>query len=135
LKKEGVCVVAFLTLEKDYPESVAQFEGNIAILKALKKKYHTRKSKISFVFVNAIDRGRKLVRDFGISDMFPSMIAFDGSRSQYSLLRTAFDDSSVSSFLDVFLSGRGRIAYTQEVLLDKKVLEKKPDAKVVDDEL
>jgi hypothetical protein len=49
----------------------------------------------SFVFVNAIDRGRKLVRDFGISDMFPSMIAFDGSRSQYSLLRTAFDDSSV----------------------------------------
>ncbi|KAJ3336555.1 hypothetical protein HDU91_001747, partial [Kappamyces sp. JEL0680] len=118
LKMEGVCVIAFLTEEKEFPESVAAFKDNINILQAVKKKYHSRKTKLTIVYANAIDHGRKLINDFGVSDMFPSMIVFDPAKSQYGLLRNAFEESKITSFLDEFLSGKGRLVYSKDAVLD-----------------
>lgn len=115
----GACVIAFLTKEDGFPESIASFDEQINILREIKKKFHARNAKITFVWTNAIKHGKQLINDFGVSDMFPSVIAIDKKKSQYSLLRTAFEVDSVSKFLDVFLAGGGRIPYSKPVVLDK----------------
>lgn len=74
---------------------------------------------MAFVWVNAIEHGRKLISDFGVSDMFPSLLAIAPLKSQYRVLRNAFDEKTLSSFLDSFNSGLKRTPYTNRVLLDK----------------
>lgn len=128
LKKEGICAIAFLTLEKEFPESIAAFEENIKIMQAIKKKYYDRNVKVNLVWTNAIDHGRKLINDFGVSDLFPSMIVFDPAKSHYRLLRMAFEQKAIQSMLDSFLAGSSRITYTTNVLLDKPPKKKETPA-------
>jgi hypothetical protein len=115
-----VCVITFLTKEDDFEESVAAFEENKKLLQIMKKKYHAKNTKINFVWVNAIRNGKQLIRDLGVSDMFPSVVAIDKKKSQYSVLRMAFEADSLSNFLDVFLNGRSRNSFTKTLSLNKK---------------
>lgn len=66
IDKPGVCVVGFLTLESDFPESVEAHKANLAILSALKKKYYDLKSPFHFAWINFINHGRKLAKDFDV---------------------------------------------------------------------
>ena len=130
----GTCVITFLTKEDEYPESVSAFEDSRLVLQKLKKKYHARNAKVTFVWVNAINNGKQLIRDFGISDVYPSVIAIDKKNSQYGLLRSSFEEESLTSFLDVFLGGGGRTKITKDNIIlgssKKKPVKKQEEKKV-----
>ena len=59
---------------------------------------------------------------FNISDMFPSLIAMNGNKKAYQNLKTAFDQSSISSFLKDMLAGKSKnFKYENEPVLDKEI--------------
>jgi hypothetical protein len=110
-----LCSIAFLTHEAEYPESTKAKDEAIDTLVSVKKQYHEKNKEASFVWVNALEHGQKLVRDFGISDQYPSLITFIPGSKQYKLLRTAFEESSILSFLD---SPMGKVSYSVTPTLD-----------------
>jgi hypothetical protein len=116
LDKTGICVLSYFVYEPDYQESKTALDDNLSILKELKKKFNSRL--VNFAWVNAINKGKKLARDFGISDSYPSMIAIQKEKKNYRLLRTAFDKGSINDFIEGYLSGLGRIPYTFDPVLD-----------------
>jgi protein disulfide-isomerase A6 len=66
LKKVGVCLISFLTLEPEYQESKDAHAEMIADLLAVKKTFFDLGSPFNFVWVNAISHGRQLIKDFGV---------------------------------------------------------------------
>lgn len=66
LSKSGVCVVAFVNLEPEYPESVSDHKFNLEALSLVKKKFYDLDSPFHFVWVNHIEHGRRLSRDFDV---------------------------------------------------------------------
>ena len=128
LNKE-FCVIAFLTREEEFPESVEIFNQHVSLLQVVKKKLYGRKKAVDFAWTNAISHGSQLIKDFGVSDMFPSLMVIDPTKKQYSLLRTAFDEKSITTWLDIFLSGGGRTPYTKTPYLDKPAKDVNKDKK------
>jgi hypothetical protein len=64
--------------------------------------------------------------------MLPALLAVNGNKKVYRLLRTAFDESSISSFLGDMMAGLGRNSvYDFTPQLDKEA--KKPAKKADDD--
>ncbi len=60
-----------------------------------------------------------LTLDWQISDMLPALLAVNGNKKVYRLLRTAFDESSISTFLGDMMAGLGRNSvYSFAPLLD-----------------
>lgn len=66
LKKTGVCLISFLTLEPEYQESKDAHTESIATLSAVKKTFFDLGSPFTFVWVNAISHGGQLIKDFGV---------------------------------------------------------------------
>ncbi|KAI8897064.1 hypothetical protein BC833DRAFT_527527 [Globomyces pollinis-pini] len=121
LSVNGYCVISFLIHEPEYEESKKAFEEAVVTLKEVKKAYHKKSQTYAFVYVNAINHGLQLVRDFGVSDMYPSMLLIDPKKSKYSLLRTSFEEKSIANFLS-----RGpNLPYTISPQLDKPKVNKK----------
>jgi hypothetical protein len=112
---KSVCSIAFLTHEPEYVESTKAKEEAIAVLVSVKKQYHEKAKEATFVWVNALEHGQKLIRDFGISDQYPSLITLIPGSKQYKLLRTAFEESSILLYLD---SPSGKVSYSVTPTLD-----------------
>ncbi|TPX38506.1 hypothetical protein SeMB42_g06696 [Synchytrium endobioticum] len=105
----GICVLIFMNLEPSYEESIAEYAANMKVLENIKRKMHDRKSPFSFAWINAISSGgRKLIRDFDVSDILPNLVAIAPKRNVYQLFRAGFDETSVIEFLDDLISGKGR---------------------------
>lgn len=66
LKKAGVCLISFLTLEDEYQESKDAHAESILALSAVKKTFFDLGSPFTFVWVNAISHGKQLINDFGV---------------------------------------------------------------------
>ena len=66
LGKVGVCLISFLTLEPDYQESVESHAESLTTLSQVKKVFYDRNAPFTFVWVNSITHGRKLIMDFDI---------------------------------------------------------------------
>ena len=62
----------------------------------------------------------KIERAFHLSsDILPALLAVNGNKKVYRLLRSAFDEPSITSFLSDMMAGRGRnFQYTFDPLLD-----------------
>ncbi|KAJ3317823.1 protein disulfide isomerase (PDI) protein [Boothiomyces sp. JEL0866] len=116
---EKTCIISFLTHEPEYPESTKALDEHIAVIQAVKKKYY-EKDLYNFVWVNAIETGSQLIRDFGVSDMYPSMLALNYPRKSFRVLKTAFDEASISSFLDATSAGLGMTLFTLDPKLKKE---------------
>ncbi|KAJ3258452.1 hypothetical protein HK103_003574 [Boothiomyces macroporosus] len=116
---DKTCIISFLTHEPEYPESTKALDEHIAVIQAVKTKYY-EKDLYNFVWVNAIETGSQLIRDFGVSDMYPSMLALNYPRKSYRVLKTAFDEPSISSFLDATSAGLGMTSFTLEPKLKKE---------------
>ena len=117
-----------MTLESKYPESVKAFNETISLLKKLKKTYHDKKSPFRFVHVNPIEHGSRLIRDLGISDLFPGIVAINSKRKVYRNYRGAFDEVSITSFLNDLTEGKGRnIQLKGKLNLDEVVVVEIPN--------
>ncbi|KAJ3167779.1 protein disulfide isomerase (PDI) protein [Irineochytrium annulatum] len=123
--KAGVCVIALLTLEPDFEESVAAHKADFDVVTKLKKKYYDKKSPFNFTWLNVIEHGKELIRQFDISDIYPGFIAINAKKNVYRIHRGAFDEASISSFLDDMKLGKGRnLKFTFTPTLEKAKKEK-----------
>ncbi|KAI9019024.1 hypothetical protein DFJ74DRAFT_675686 [Hyaloraphidium curvatum] len=109
LATPGITVVAFVNLEPEYEESVAAQKASVEMLAKLKEKFYKRNGPFgSFVWINAIERGRKLMNDFSVSDMLPSLMIIHDKKKVYRVHREAFELESVHGFLGEVWQGKGR---------------------------
>ncbi|KAJ3056524.1 hypothetical protein HK097_006431 [Rhizophlyctis rosea] len=139
LTNTTICAVTFLILEPNVPESVSQHTTDLAVLQSLKKKYHASHpdNPITFTWVNAVDHGSQLIRDFGVSDMYPALLLFTQGRKVYWRYMGAWEEKGVEGFLkDSLAGGTGRNRFRKyefEPQLDKgvraKVVEKAEEVK------
>ncbi|KAJ3299549.1 protein disulfide isomerase (PDI) protein [Borealophlyctis nickersoniae] len=139
LKTNSVCAVSFLALEPEYEESVKVHKQYLSILESLNAKYHEKQddaSPLVFSWVNAIERGRNLMRQFDVSDMLPGMVVFvnnaNGSgRKVYRLFMGAFEEKALDKFLKETLGGgAGRAKYIPYDFVPTLDKEKKVKEKV-----
>ncbi|KAJ3329655.1 protein disulfide isomerase (PDI) protein [Blyttiomyces sp. JEL0837] len=106
--KPGVCVVSLLALESEFEESVSAHKSDLDVITKMKKKYYDRKSPLTFVWLNPLEHGTKLRKQFDISDSYPGLFAVNSKKGVYRIHLGAFDEVSVSRFLDDMMAGRGR---------------------------
>ncbi|KAH6568184.1 hypothetical protein BASA61_001158 [Batrachochytrium salamandrivorans] len=110
LDKAGICVISFITSEPEYSESVAALNTHLETLQKVKLAMHKKPTNpFTFVWVNPIKCGLQLIKDFQVSDMYPSVLVLNSKKRAYGLLRAAFDDGSVVQFLKDVLAGKGGI--------------------------
>jgi len=122
LKKAGVSVITFMALEPEFEESTKAFNETISMLQQVKKHFHDKNGPFtSFLWVNTIEHGAKLMRDFDVPDMLPSMFIVNDKKKVYRIHRDAFEKDSIVSFLKDVWEGRGRFfKYDFVPTLDKK---------------
>ena len=107
LSSSKTCLIAFWPHEPEFPESTEAHTTNTNILLALKKSFK-KDSSFEVMYVNTIKHGSKLMRDLDVPDMYPVLTAVNHKRSWYRIMRTAFDDASVKSFIEEMQKGLGR---------------------------
>jgi hypothetical protein len=107
-------VVSFFPVESDYPESLVQKDENLKVLVSAKEKLYKKYVDVMFVWVNVIEHGSKFVKDFGVSDFYPSVVGLTGSH--YSLSRMGFEGDAIVEFAQGVLKGKGKIAFKQAEL-------------------
>jgi protein disulfide-isomerase A6 len=66
LNPSGVCVIAFFVVEPDFPESLKNFNENLEILQKVKKSFFDLKAPFHFVWVNTMEHGKQLAKDFDL---------------------------------------------------------------------
>ncbi|KAI9324431.1 hypothetical protein DFJ73DRAFT_872633 [Zopfochytrium polystomum] len=119
--KAGVCVITLLTLQEEFPESVEAHSSDLAVITKLKKKYHDMNSPFHMVWINALKHGKKLISQFGVSDIFPAVLAVNSNKGVYRNHLAGFDEESVSGFLSDMMAGRGRnVPFTFAPALDSE---------------
>lgn len=125
----GISVIAFINLEPEYEESVTAQKEAVEVLAKLKAKYYKRNGPFgSFIWVNPINHGQKLMDDFGVSDMLPSLLIVHDGKKRYRNHRDSFDEPAIDAFLEEVWAGKGRFfKYEAKPELDR--------AKKVKDEL
>ncbi|CAG8678627.1 1892_t:CDS:2, partial [Dentiscutata heterogama] len=136
-KPIGLCVFSFLILEPEYPESVADHSSNLEILRKVKKKFHDqnnvdKKLSLRFFWFNALSKGaKKLIKDFKLSDMFPSLMILNPNRKVYRPHIGPFDEEGIVKFLNDIAKGRGSsYEYGFDVFIDEKITKKDDEKKV-----
>lgn len=133
LSTNKICILAFLALEEEFPESVKAFNESLTILKSAKQTNHDRQIKIrggdiyTFHAINIMERGKKVAKDFAVSDMYPSVLALVPNKKKFVNYRGAFEAEGLVEWLEDILVGRVRAyEYSFDVLLDKPKKETKP---------
>ncbi|TPX32840.1 hypothetical protein SmJEL517_g04140 [Synchytrium microbalum] len=123
--RAGICILTFMNLESEFEESVSEHAAHMQVLEGIKKKMHDRTAPFSFSWINAITPGgRKLIRDFDVSDMLPNIVAIVAKKHVYQPFRGGFEESSVVDFLIDLMAGRGRnLKFDFEPSLSDKVKE------------
>ncbi|KXS20406.1 hypothetical protein M427DRAFT_66424 [Gonapodya prolifera JEL478] len=121
LQKPGFTVIAFVALEPQYEESVTSHAEVLALLQKSKEALHAQNSPFnSFVWINAVQRGQKLMQDFGVSDMLPSLMVVNSKKKVYRVMTNAFDDAGLTTFFKDVSHQRGRFyTFTSEPVIDK----------------
>ncbi|KAJ3043815.1 protein disulfide isomerase (PDI) protein [Rhizophlyctis rosea] len=132
LTNNTICAISFLTLEPDYPDSVTAHTLDISLLQSIKQKFHSShpETPLTFLWVNPITLGAKLIQDFGVSDMYPTMLVIanngkDKAKGLYWRFMGSWEEKSVEEFVrDSIAGGTGRNRvrkYEFEPVLDKGV--------------
>ncbi|KAJ1558648.1 protein disulfide isomerase (PDI) protein [Nowakowskiella sp. JEL0078] len=125
----GICVITFVNLEPEYPESVSEFTESLSVIQSIKKKYWEKPSSsptsvYKFVWVNAIERGKGLIKELDVSDILPSLVAVKISKGVYRLHRGAWDSENIERFLDEMAKGKGRnltVEKGKTLVLDQQI--------------
>lgn len=119
LSKE-LCIISFIVHEPEYAESTKAKDESIATLVQAKKQLYEKGKDCQFVWINPLEHGRQLIRDFGVSDGYPSMMAIAPFKKTFKLLRTAFEEKSIVSFLELIHNNQGKLTFVDGPILDKQ---------------
>ncbi|KAI8852878.1 hypothetical protein BC829DRAFT_384006, partial [Chytridium lagenaria] len=104
----GVCILSFHALEPEFPESLSANKAELEVLSTVKKTFFDRKAPFTFTWVNALQRGRNLMQQFDVSEMYPSLVAVNSKKGVYVHYRGAFDVQGVTAFLGDLRTGKTR---------------------------
>ncbi|ORX82201.1 thioredoxin-like protein [Basidiobolus meristosporus CBS 931.73] len=127
LSKGGFCAISFLSVEPEYPESVAEFESNLALLRKVKKAQHDKNQAIHFVWVNALEKPQ-LMKDLDLSSDIPNMVVVKHSKRAYRPFIGGFDEGSLDAYLSETAQGKGRFfSYNLEPQLETRKLDIKDE--------
>lgn len=122
LQAPGICVVAFLTLEEEYPESLQQFNKSVAVLESVQRAEDKQQTQSLFHlhYVNVLTTGNQLATDLKVPTVYPTAVAIQAKKRRYVPLRGPFDEQGLLSWLNSIKSGSlASVAYTMDLRLNK----------------
>ncbi|KAG0352693.1 hypothetical protein BC939DRAFT_500663 [Gamsiella multidivaricata] len=143
-KPIGSCVIAFLVVEPEFPESVQMHEENLETLRKVKKTAFDKNRPLHVMWMDALDkRVVGLMDQFQISSDIPGLLLINPGKKAYAPFVGAFDVEGIQGWLSDSSSGRGRVfPYSFEVALPepstketKKAEEKAEEKSSIKDEL
>ncbi|KAF8927696.1 hypothetical protein BGZ58_010220 [Dissophora ornata] len=148
-KSTGNCVIAFLVVEPEFPESVQVHEENLETLRKVKKAAHDAGRSLHAIWMDALDkRVVKLMSEFQISSDIPGLLLINPGKKAFAPFVGRFDVEGIQEWVSDSSSGRGRVfPYSFKVALpepevaepkkesSKKVEESKEEKTNIKDEL
>ncbi|KAF9978738.1 protein disulfide isomerase (PDI) protein [Actinomortierella ambigua] len=130
-KATGTCVLAFMVVEEEFPESVEQHAENLAILERVKAAVHEKEKQgtrapVHFVWLDALKKDVQQLRDrFQLSTDVPGLMLVHPKRKAFMPFVGAFDFDGVMEWLQEAGSQRAHAyAYTHELALEEEVKKK-----------
>jgi protein disulfide-isomerase-like protein len=109
-----VCMIAFLALQPEYPESVAENQEQLLVLHQVAAKY----SQIKFVWINPL-KHFALGKKFSVPDTFPQMLLVKPKKKLYRNMNCAFEAKAIGTFIEGITSGKTKVKeYSGGLLLD-----------------
>ncbi|KAF9985215.1 protein disulfide isomerase (PDI) protein [Mortierella antarctica] len=129
LNKRGSCVIAFLVVESEYPESVELHEHNLDILRQVKKAAHEANKPQHFMWMSALDSNVNALRDqFQISSDVPGLLLIHPTKKAFVPFIGRFDVEGIKEWLSDASTGRARaFPYTFDVVLEGQSQETRAD--------
>ncbi|KAF9936587.1 hypothetical protein BGZ67_002218 [Mortierella alpina] len=129
LNKRGSCVIAFLVVESEYPESVELHEHNLDILRQVKKAAHETNKPQHFMWMSALDSNVNALRDqFQISSDVPGLLLIHPTKKAFVPFIGRFDVEGIKEWLSDASTGRARaFPYTFDVVLEGQSQETRAD--------
>ncbi|CAG8437068.1 10505_t:CDS:10 [Ambispora gerdemannii] len=128
-KLTGLCILSFILLEPEFPESIAENESNQSILRRVKEKLHNElsvKINLYFSWLNALDAGaQKLIKEFKLSDVYPTLMILNPNRKVFRPFLGPFEDVAIEKFIKEVVNGKGKsFAYDFQVDFGKAKADK-----------
>ncbi|KAF9955984.1 hypothetical protein BGZ72_003205 [Mortierella alpina] len=135
-KARGSCVIAFLAVEQEYPESVKLHEHNLEILRQVKKAAHEANKPQHFMWMSALEENVKAFRDpFQISSDVPGLLLIHPTKKAFVPFIGRFDVEGIKEWLSDASTGRARaFPYKFDVVLEEKEVDSGAEETVEDNE-
>ncbi|KAF9434308.1 protein disulfide isomerase (PDI) protein [Entomortierella beljakovae] len=143
-KPRGSCVISFLVVEPEFPESVQAHNENLELLRKVKKAAYDDSVPLHVVWMDALDkRVVDFMNQFKISSDIPGLLLINPSRKAFAPFMGQFDVQGIREWLHSTANGAGVYPYTFDIQLaepkvkvTKEAKEEKPEqVKNVKDEL
>ncbi|KAG0242697.1 hypothetical protein B0O80DRAFT_462260 [Mortierella sp. GBAus27b] len=109
-KPTGSCVIAFLVVEPEFPESVKMHEENVEILRQVKKAAHDNNKPLHVAWMDALDkRVVNLMNQFQLSSDIPGLLLLNPGKKAYAPFVGTFDVTGIQEWVSGSASGRTRV--------------------------
>ncbi|KAF9997064.1 hypothetical protein BGZ65_007348, partial [Modicella reniformis] len=106
-KAKGSCVIAFMVVEPEFPESVAMHEENMEILRQVKKAAHESNKPLHVLWMDALDqRIVNLMNRFQISSDIPGLLLLNPGKTAFAPFVGRFDVEGIQEWVSGSTSGR-----------------------------
>ncbi|KAG0004863.1 protein disulfide isomerase (PDI) protein [Entomortierella chlamydospora] len=133
-KSQDTCVIAFLVVEPEFPESVQAHEENLELLRKVKKASYDVGKSLQVMWMDALDkRVVNFMNQFQLSSDIPGLLLVKPGRKAYAPFMGQFDFEGIQEWLSGLSNGRTRaFVYSFDVQLAES---KSESAKKPKDEL
>ncbi|KAG0329481.1 protein disulfide isomerase (PDI) protein [Dissophora globulifera] len=118
-KAAGSCVIAFLVVEPEFPESVQMHEENLATLRQVKKAAHDSGKALHVIWMDALDkRVVDFMNNFQLSSDIPGLLLLSPGKKAFAPFVGRFDVEGIQEWVSDSSFGRGRVfPYSFSVVL------------------
>ncbi|KAF9113599.1 protein disulfide isomerase (PDI) protein [Mortierella sp. AM989] len=118
-KSRGSCMVAFLVVEPEFPESVQAHEENLELLLKVKKAAFDAGKPLHVMWMDALDkRVVDFMNQFQISSDIPGLLLVNPGKKAFAPFMGQFDVQGIQEWLADAASGRARVfPYTFDIKL------------------
>ncbi|KAI1315490.1 protein disulfide isomerase (PDI) protein [Mortierella claussenii] len=109
-KPRGSCVIAFLIIEPEFPESVQMHEENLELLRKVKKTAHDTSRPLHVVWMDALDERVTEFKDkFQVSSDIPGLLLLNPSKKAFAPFVGQFDVHGIQEWLSDTTIGRAKV--------------------------
>ncbi|KAF9898289.1 protein disulfide isomerase (PDI) protein [Lobosporangium transversale] len=118
-KPRGSCLIAFLIVEPEFPESVQMHEENLELLRTVKKTAHDTGKPLHVMWMDALDKRVVDFKDkFQVSSDIPGLLLLNPRKKAFAPFVGQFDVHGIQGWISDTSKGRARaFPYTFDVEL------------------